>query len=82
MTRQSILIETQANILSDIWVQDGGRDITDEQEKAELMADYQVLMGGETDTTEFQGALVRMRAKEMYAEYSAKQTLTRMMKNG
>jgi len=76
-------IDIQAEIMADRWIEDGGMDLTEREEKFELMSDYIILLSGQSETSEFKGAMVRMRARELYANYLGKQTLTKVMnKNG
>lgn len=75
----SPLIDIQAEMLVDRWIEDGGMDLTEREEKFELMADYIILLGADKHSPEFTEAMVRFRAREMYANYLGDRTLTRMM---
>lgn len=76
----SPFINLQAEMLADRWIEDGGMDLTEREEKFELMADYIILLGGDKHAPAFKDALIRMKAREIYATYLAKKTLRKVMK--
>ena len=73
-------IDLMAEIMADTWMEDGGTGLSEKEEVFELMTDYITLLEGNTHTKQFEDALVRLKARELFAKYQSRKTLTRMMK--